>query len=777
MKILSKLSTLFIFLLFFISSTTFAEVPKPTVKTTSTQAVILASVDIKDAKIVSQKGNIFNISFSFFNRGGLQTGVKYGVKLVSESKTGQTTIDEKVYDESLTLNSNAEIQKNVVYIAPAFISGSYSLVLTSSNSSGFPFDFINLGKVTFTSTSAGIQILTETCKVQTFNLTQRISVNLGENINLSCEARNSSKVDLIATPSYEVRLGTSFGDVINQNGGSTDPITFKPGEKKSFSVTLPKATASQLYNVNFTLNSESIKSNPINFNYIVLGTSATVYNLSLDKDYYNKGDKALVSLVAISNSSSTITSKIQISNGKGKSCAKPQTEALTIPILPKVESSVAITSSCLDPKISVTLTDDKGIVLAQKEFNIKTTSGVTHKASNSSIIWIIIIILIIIILYFYFKKKANTPPATSTSVPMGVLFFFLLIASFGIIPVRTVKAADTVSVGPSRYAVVGIDKTTYYYPGDNVNGSATLWDTSSGQNASGTIEDSIPDASAQRSGLYSRSISGVLAPPRSYVGLGIPSTSGTHNTTFYISAYINTTSVTVPDNYTACLSNCNLTPTYTYYYQLNADGSYSPWYAPGGPIVSYKFIKTPGYSYNVDNYTTATYNIPFNVVVPVTTPLTVNVWAENIYNVKTATIPSGDKVNVYWTPSSNATSCSCEYKGTLGDCGSGIGSKVPSSVNPVTLIQSKTFNVTCNDVPATITVTPTTQYWFKLHSCQDASNYETGPYSTYNYSTGDLLAGALDNGTYNYRVVGSATSSYGYPNIGVSKASVITCPY
>jgi len=82
----------------------------------------------------------------------------------------------------------------------------------------------------------------------------------------------------------------------------------------------------------------------------------------------------------------------------------------------------------------------------------------------------------------------------------------------------------------------------------------------------------------------------------------------------------------------------------------------------------------------------------------------------------------------------------------------------------------------CDDIPPSLSTTPGTQYWFKLHSCQDASDYETGPYSTYLYSTGDLLAGALDNGTYNYRVTGSANSSYGFINIGVSKASVMICP-
>lgn len=448
MKNLSKLSLLVVFLSIFISTPVFAV--NPTDKATPGEVMLLASVNIQNAKIVSQKGNVFNISFSLSNGAGLQTGVKYGVKLIQESGAGQLTIDERVYDESLTLNPNMTTKKDIVYGAPASLSGSYILMLTSNNSSGFPFGFANLGKVTLTATTKGIEILPETCTLQiigdktgkTYSLVQGVGINGEESISLTCEALNSSKVEVTTTPSYEVHSGSSFGDILSQNGGSVDPITFKAGEKTSFSVTLPKATIPQIYNVNFTLNDKDNKSNSIDVNYMVLGVSATIDNVSLDKDYYNKGDTALLSLIYTSNASSPISSKIQISNSKGKSCAEPQTQTLTQPIPLKIDTSIVITSSCIDPKITATLTDDKGVVLAQKEFNVKTTSAVPAQASNKIIIYVIIALLIIIILFIYFKKKKNLPSTQPTNnISMSIIFpFLLLVALFGFIPTDKVSA-------------------------------------------------------------------------------------------------------------------------------------------------------------------------------------------------------------------------------------------------------------------------------------------------------------------------------------------------
>lgn len=58
---------------------------------------------------------------------------------------------------------------------------------------------------------------------------------------------------------------------------------------------LPKALEPQAYDVKVALKSSENTSNPIIIHYVLQGISATIQNLSLDKDFYNKGDTATLS--------------------------------------------------------------------------------------------------------------------------------------------------------------------------------------------------------------------------------------------------------------------------------------------------------------------------------------------------------------------------------------------------------------------------------------------------------------------------------------------------
>lgn len=100
-------------------------------------ATMIADVSIRNAKIVSQDGNNFHISFDLINGEGSQTGVRYGVKLVSGAKY-ENLIDQKAYPESVSLLSNSSKPIEIDYNAPSSLSGEYTLFLTSNNSSSFP---------------------------------------------------------------------------------------------------------------------------------------------------------------------------------------------------------------------------------------------------------------------------------------------------------------------------------------------------------------------------------------------------------------------------------------------------------------------------------------------------------------------------------------------------------------------------------------------------------------------------------------------------------------
>ncbi|MFA6392503.1 MAG: hypothetical protein WCW54_00235 [Candidatus Paceibacterota bacterium] len=676
MKNLSKLSLLVVFLSIFISTPVFAAAP--TNQATSANGIILATVNINNAKIISQKGNIFNISFSLSNGEGLQTGVKYGIELVQDSTKGQLIVDEKIYDESLTLNPNTTTKKEITYTAPSSLSGSYTLYITSKNSSGFPFGHIPVSVVNLTNNN-GLQILPETCLIQTetgksYSINQRIGIKPEESIKLNCTAQNSLKTDINVTPSYETHLMSSYGNIIEtQTKGDTNPISFKANESKSFSVTLPKVTTPSSYNINFLLINKDFKSNSINVNYTVLGASATIENLSLDKDYYNKGDKAQVSFVYITQGLSAITSNIQISNGNGNSCAKEQSQKLTITTNPKVDSSISIKSSCIDPIISLSLTDENGKVLDQKEFKVKTTSEIQKPKFNILYAIIPLILLIIVITYLYIKRKNNpitpitpntpaTTPENSNSVPMSIIFFFIFFSLFTLMPTNKASAV-TLSYGGGFVDVsIGIFSGT---AGDPFTTGKTIYAyvTANCVYFCPFMFNTVFAASNTGSGsLLTRS---ELDDLKSSI---LPTAEAA-------------ISPIIPAGYTTIFSVGNLGVN-------NISGQ-----------ASFPVQSTPGtYYMNFADSGIFTYSIPYVVASPpATAPATVPTVQVYANTVNPLTTPYDSLVKITWN-SQNSTSCDCTYlkNGATTSCGTGTVGDNQGGMS-FNLKESTTFNVNCTD--------------------------------------------------------------------------------
>jgi hypothetical protein len=717
MKKLSKLFILTIFLSIFVSSPVLAATTNIVNNkiTTPSKAIILATVNIQNVKIISQKENIFNISFSLSNREGLQTGVKYGVKLVKTINNVQSVADEKVYDEVLTLNPNSIINKTIIYTAPSLLNGNYSLILVSNNISGFPFAITNAGDVKLVSTTLGVQILPDSCSLKVLNekgspvytLIQGVDIKNDENLSLTCTAFNSSKSDIKAIPSYETHYRTSFGSIVPQNGGDIKPIVIKAGEKKSFSVVLPKASLSQSYNVDLFLNNNDQKSNPISVHYVLRGASASIQNISLNKDYYKRGEAALISFVFTPSADSftgsrfgkttlnSVKSKIEITNGKGKSCSKIQENVIPNDSSPKVDSSLPITSSCLDPIVSVTLTDASGIVLDQKELKIVTSNQT--KTDSNNIYIITIIILIIIVLVFIYIKRKKTPTAfplvedpskiTNTISVNIILPFLFFLALFGFIPTAKVSADSFYLDG--RWVVVQGPTKTNYTPGEQIPLFGAVYDAScmnSGPNVAGSIYAYISGTSQGNKYLYDHSLEGVVT---SYdlQALSAPTSGGSYNVTFEINVHAGTSYYTVPESYTPCV-DCNGLPEDYWCQQVSY---YNTWYVVWDQCSSDapKYVYTPAVTTTTQNWTSTSYDIPFTVLVP-----TVTVSANG--SEAGATIKYGETPDIRWS-SVNATSCICTYKkpdNSNGDCGSGTGIGVAGKNVPLT--KTTTFTVVCN---------------------------------------------------------------------------------
>ena len=390
-----KISSISFFVLFslILSTPVFAvETPTPTPATPSGSAVIVADVNLYNAKIVSQKDNVINLSFDIANKEGVQAGVKYSVKLISETKNGQFSVDEYIYPEVLSLSANTKITKEITYTAPANLNGVYTVLLNIKNESSLPLGLGVAGKVNLVSTSKTAEILTDSCYLSVagekgspkYVLNQGVDIAPTENLVINCTVVNSSKVSVSAIPTYETHYRTMYGEVVAQEGGDVAPLSLKAGEKKVVSLVLPKATKPQAYDVKFSLTSGDVTSNSVVVHYVIQGSSATIQNLSLDKDYYNKNDIAKISFLLSSSADGFPGSRAgkgsvvpettlvaNIFNDKNKECIAPISQIVKDTI---TDISTTILADCNNPKASIELKDANGNILASKNLSFESKS-------------------------------------------------------------------------------------------------------------------------------------------------------------------------------------------------------------------------------------------------------------------------------------------------------------------------------------------------------------------------------------------------------------------
>lgn len=434
MKKILKFSSIGVFVLLF--SFILAS-PSLAVEKTVPNEEIKGTLDmgIFNVKILSQEGNNFKISFDVVNNDVPQAGLKYVLKLVKETDDkGQFLIDSYSPDEVFSVGSKSSLTKEFNYTAPA-VSGKYKIFVFLTNESGGSLGLNFAGEVSLSSKEGSLEILTDSCYLtipsekivkqqNKYTLLQGIDISKDENLKLNCEVNNPSKSSVDATPQYETHLRNMAGEIVSHEGGDSASLSFKPGEKKIVSLTLPKASKSQAYDVKVVLKNGSILSNPIIVHYVVQGASATILRASLDKDYYNKNDNANIFVYwapsadsfsgsriggGVEDKKLTIVSSIKNSTG-GKCIKQTENNLAEISTSHNANIPVVIKSNCKDPVLSLQIKDEAGNILDEKEFNFKSENVPNGGSFNQVTLFIIVGVLIVVGLAIYFislKKKNN----------------------------------------------------------------------------------------------------------------------------------------------------------------------------------------------------------------------------------------------------------------------------------------------------------------------------------------------------------------------------------
>ncbi|HVY35989.1 MAG TPA: hypothetical protein VG982_01780 [Candidatus Paceibacterota bacterium] len=429
----------------------------------------VAEVNIQNAHIASQEGNTFHLSFSLTNGKGVQAGVHYSVQLVPASSP-QTVADEKDYDETLVLAENSTTNRDIVYEAPAALSGAYVLYIVGGNDSGFPLGIASIDNVTLSGTS-GVAIAPETCRLNTSKQSpgtattaSGIVVGSGQSLYLSCTITNTSTSSITVTPSFVIKSRGAYGALAKTSAPDTSATTLAAGAKKSVTIAVPVAADAGLYKGFFSLVVGTDKSNTIPFAYSRNGISATVVNISPDKDRYHKGETAKLSVLW--NGSGVFTPMITatITNVSGGSCGTATMQA-TGPGMQDV--MVPITSACVNPQITVALAGADGTALAQKSVAVPSSPLKLFSSAWGGLLLLVILIVAVVVLMAIKKRLGRKT--------ISALALFVVV---GLTPFVHAHAT-TFFLNSDVMLNLGIDSTVYNQ-GDHIKVNAQV------SNSSGT---------------------------------------------------------------------------------------------------------------------------------------------------------------------------------------------------------------------------------------------------------------------------------------------------
>jgi hypothetical protein len=359
------------------------------------KTALVATVNIHDAKIVSQEGNSIKIGFDLSNQINSQPGVKYGINLVkAEGGKNKTLVDEKVYDENIYLGENFILSREIEYQAPAFFSGTYEVWIISKNEKGLRLSAARAGEISLNGDNQYLNQIQEQCYLaikgdkenKKYRPDQGVDISSSETLLVTCPVKNNFSNAKEAFPVLTTFYRDSFGEKVSEK--KENMLFFQAQEEKTLSFEIPTVSKPQAYDTKITFfngQGEAI-SNSVKFHYVIQGESATFQNLTLDRDYYQAGDEARLNIFWSPSADSFPGSRISkndsqkknlsvlISNDQGVACADKYSVSIDSNQVEPKEYSLPIKKECVNPKIETTINDKSGKVLDQSTNKIETQS-------------------------------------------------------------------------------------------------------------------------------------------------------------------------------------------------------------------------------------------------------------------------------------------------------------------------------------------------------------------------------------------------------------------
>ncbi|MDH4330485.1 MAG: hypothetical protein OEV93_02940 [Candidatus Moranbacteria bacterium] len=402
--------------------------------------ILIAEVNIRNAKLVSQDGNKFKISFDLTNDRKVQPQVRYSVMLLEKGSVSGNeyveTVDESTYSETLSLGEFDSIHREIEYVAPDYLSGDYQIYLNSENDRGMQYAVALVDDVKLVASNDSYVSVSD-CLVDAgdgklYSVKQGVDVDRAEKIKVTCSLKNNASSQLSFYSVIETRERSSFGKTVETDKG--DKISLNAGEERLVDFEMNKIEkAPQSYSATLTLENENgdIVSNKTNVRYVVRGSSGTIKSARLDKDQYMSGDVAKIFVLVTSSADAFPGARVQNENpdanyldivvmSGNQECSAVVTK--TIDPMSEVNNfEIPISKDCINPIVKTTLKDKNGNVLDENVFKVETkieevakkattvTGGIKKiaRGMKDNLFWVFVGLFVIVLVGVFAKKKRS----------------------------------------------------------------------------------------------------------------------------------------------------------------------------------------------------------------------------------------------------------------------------------------------------------------------------------------------------------------------------------
>lgn len=394
----------------------------------SSKMILVADLNIFDAKIVAQKENNIDISFALKNKTFVQPDIRYGVKLTEKiDGIHNQLVDQKIYDDVLALDINQSVDKKISYQAPSYLKGKYQLWVLATNSSSLTLGLAAAGDIELNGTNQYLNIKPETCYLMIENeadekkyaIDEGVAIKIDENLLGYCKVENQTDLNLEFVPKINLFYRTTAGEEIVATQNSLENIAIGPKEEMDikFAISKPVDGQPQAYDAKLILDEENKKvmSNGVVFHYVLAGSSATLQNVVLDKSQYEAGDKAKINIFWADSADDFANSrlgkgtqlnglslKLMIKDQNGQDCVKEYLQGISDPNSPEIVVELPITKQCIKPKVETTILSETNDLLAKKidDFKIEKKQTPDPLITSPIVYWLMVVGLLVILIGF-----------------------------------------------------------------------------------------------------------------------------------------------------------------------------------------------------------------------------------------------------------------------------------------------------------------------------------------------------------------------------------------